>query len=203
MADRVPGTPEPIVRLIEQFNRLPGIGPKSAQRLAYHVLRSSKEDAGVLAGAILEVKDRIVFCSVCMNITEQDPCSYCTDDRRDHTIICVIEQPLDAMAIERTGGYRGLYHVLHGVLNPMEGIGPEHLYFRELLARLQDGTVKEIIMATNPSLEGEATAMYVQRLVEPLGVRVTRLARGLPSGADLEYTDDLTLARALEGRQGF
>jgi len=203
MADRASGTPEPIIRLIEQFNRLPGVGPKSAQRLAYHILRTTREDAQVLADAICEVKERIVLCSICANITEQDPCSYCTDERRDRSMICVVEQPLDAQAIERTGGFKGLYHVLHGVLNPMEGIGPEDLYFRALLSRLQDGTAKEVIMATNPSLEGEATAMYAQRLIEPLGVRVTRLARGLPSGADLEYTDDLTLARALEGRQGF
>lgn len=203
MADRASGTPEPIIRLIEQFNRLPGVGPKSAQRLAYHILRTTREDAQVLADAICEVKERIVLCSICANITEQDPCNYCTDERRDRSMICVVEQPLDAQAIERTGGFKGLYHVLHGVLNPMEGIGPEDLYFRALLSRLQDGTAKEVIMATNPSLEGEATAMYAQRLIEPLGVRVTRLARGLPSGADLEYTDDLTLARALEGRQGF
>jgi recombination protein RecR len=203
MAERGAGAPEPITRLIEQFNRLPGVGPKSAQRLAYHILRTSKEDAQGLADAICDVKERIVLCSICANITEQDPCSYCTDERRDRSIICVVEQPLDAQAIERTGGFKGLYHVLHGVLNPMEGIGPEDLYFRQLLSRLQDGTAKEVIMATNPSLEGEATAMYAQRLIEPLGVRVTRLARGLPSGADLEYTDDLTLARALEGRQGF
>jgi recombination protein RecR len=149
------------------------------------------------------VKQRIALCSVCMNITEADPCGLCSNQQRDATMICVVEQPLDILAIERTGGFRGRYHVLHGVLNPMDGVGPDDLRLRELLVRVQDGTVKEVIMATNPSLEGEATSMYVQRLLSPFGVRVTRLARGLPSGADLEYTDDVTLARALEGRQDF
>ena len=195
------GTPEPIVRLIDAFHRLPGIGPKSAQRLAYHVLRVPRTEAEALTTAILDVKDRIILCTVCTNITESDPCSYCRDERRDHTMICVVEQPLDVLAIERAGGYRGVYHVLHGVLNPMDGVGPEDLRIRELLQRLGDGTVHEIIMATNPSLEGEATTMYLNRLLSPLGVKVTRLARGLPSGADLEYTDDVTLTRALTGRQ--
>lgn len=195
------GTPEPIGRLIEAFHRLPGIGPKSAQRLAYHILRAPAQEAEALANAIREVKERIRFCSVCLNITEADPCAYCTDPKRDGAIVCVVEQALDLLAIERAGGFRGRYHVLHGVLNPIEGIGPEDIHVRELLARLKDGEVREVIMATNPSLEGEATAMYVHRLAGPLKVRVTRLARGLPSGADLEYTDDLTLARALEGRQ--
>lgn len=192
--------PEPIQRLIEAFHRLPGVGPKSAQRLAYHMLRAPEQEARALADALLEVKQRIHLCSVCMNITEQDPCSYCTDDRRDRTTICVVEQALDLLAIERSG-YRGLYHVLHGVLNPMDGVGPEDIHVRELIVRLQDGTAQEVIMATNPSLEGEATAMYIQRLIGPAGLKVTRLARGLPSGADLEYTDDVTLARALEGRR--
>ena len=197
------GTPEPIARLIEQFHRLPGIGPKSAQRLAFHVLRGDDRSAEELAQAILEVKQRITLCSVCCYITEADPCGFCTDERRDRSVICVVEQPLDIAAIERSGAFRGLYHVLHGVLNPIEGVGPEELRFRELLARLQDGTVQEVIMATNPSLEGEATATYAFRMLGPMGIRVTRLARGLPSGADLEYTDDLTLLRALEGRQAF
>jgi len=192
--------PEPIQRLIEAFHRLPGVGPKSAQRLAYHMLRAPEQEARALADALLEVKQRIHLCSVCMNITEQDPCSYCTSDRRDRTTICVVEQALDLLAIERSG-YRGLYHVLHGVLNPMDGVGPEDIHVRELIVRLQDGTAQEVIMATNPSLEGEATAMYIQRLIGPAGLKVTRLARGLPSGADLEYTDDVTLARALEGRR--
>lgn len=197
------GTPEPIARLIEQFHRLPGIGPKSAQRLAFHVLRGDDRSAEELAQAILEVKQRITLCSVCCYITEADPCGFCTDERRDRSVICVVEQPLDIAAIERSGAFRGMYHVLHGVLNPIEGVGPEELRFRELLARLQDGTVQEVIMATNPSLEGEATATYAFRMLGPMGIRVTRLARGLPSGADLEYTDDLTLLRALEGRQAF
>ena len=201
MPEGPPGTPEPISRLIEGFHRLPGIGPKSAQRLAYHILRASEQEAEALATAILDVKRRIVLCSVCLNITERDPCAYCSDERRDRSIICAVEQPLDILAVERASGYRGLYHVLHGVLNPMDGIGPEDLRIRELLKRLDGGDVKEVIMATNPSLEGEATAMYVQRLITPLRVKVTRLARGLPSGADLEYTDDVTLARAFEGRQ--
>ncbi len=203
MAEGMAGAPEPIARLIEAFHKLPGIGPKSAQRLAYHILRTSEQDASALAIAIQDVKQRIVLCSVCMNITESDPCALCGDDRRDPTIICVVEQPLDILAVERTGAFRGRYHVLHGVLNPMDGIGPEDLRVRELLARVQSGEVKEVIMATNSSLEGEATSMYVQRLLSPLGVRVTRLARGMPTGADLEYTDDLTLSRALEGRQDF
>lgn len=195
------GVPEPIARLIEAFHRLPGIGPKSAQRLAYHVLRIPQQEAEAFAAAVLDVKQRIRLCSQCMNITEQDPCRLCSDARRDAAVICVVEQPLDVAAIERSGGYRGRYHVLHGVLNPMDGVGPEDIKVRELLGRLGDGSVTEVIMATNPSLEGEATAMYLGRLIGPLGVRVTRLARGLPSGADLEYTDDLTLSRALEGRQ--
>lgn len=197
----IPSTPEPIQRLIEAFHRLPGIGPKSAQRLAYHILRTSDQEAAALADSVMDVKRRIRLCSICMNITESDPCRYCADDRRDKTVVCVVEQPLDVLAIERSGGYRGQYHVLHGVLNPMDGVGPEDIHLRELVVRLQDGHVQEVIMATNPSLEGEATAMYIQRLVGPAGVKVTRLARGLPSGADLEYTDDVTLARALEGRR--
>ncbi|MCC6382196.1 MAG: recombination protein RecR [Dehalococcoidia bacterium] len=200
MRDAPAGTPEPIVRLIEAFHRLPGVGPKSAQRLAYHILRTAPQEVENLAAAIRDVKQRIVLCSVCRNITENDPCAYCTDTRRDPAVVCVVEQPLDILAIERTG-FRGRYHVLHGVLNPMEGVGPEDLHLRELVGRLQAAEVREVIMATNPSLEGEATAMYVHRLAGPLSVRVTRLARGLPSGADLEYTDDVTLARALEGRQ--
>lgn len=194
-------TPEPIVRLVEAFHRLPGIGPKSAQRLAFHMLRVPEKEAEELANAIRDVKQRIKFCSSCLNITEADPCAICSDPARDPGLICVVEQPLDIVAIDRAAAFKGRYHVLHGSLNPMEGIGPEHIHVRELLARVQAGGVREVIMATNPSLEGEATAMYIHRLLAPLGVRVTRLARGLPSGADLEYTDDVTLARALEGRQ--
>lgn len=195
------GAPEPIARLVQEFSRLPGIGPRSAQRLAYHVLRAPEDEALALARALGDVKSRIVFCGACWNITETDPCALCADERRERALICVVEQPLDVLVVERTGGYRGLYHVLHGALNPIEGVGPEQLRVRELTERVEAGGVAEVIMATNPSLEGEATSMYLQRLLGPLGVRVTRLARGLPSGADLEYMDDLTLARALEGRQ--
>ncbi|HET7738858.1 MAG TPA: recombination mediator RecR, partial [Tepidiformaceae bacterium] len=148
-----------------------------------------------------DVKARITFCSTCLNITEQDPCAYCSDERRDRSVICVVEQALDVLAVERASGFRGLYHVLHGVLNPMDGVGPEDIHIREVIERLRSGEVTEVIVATNPSLEGEATGMYIQRLIGPLGVKVTRLARGLPSGADLEYTDDVTLSRAFEGRQ--
>ncbi len=194
-------TPEPIQRLIEALHRLPGIGPKSAQRLAYHLVRTSPQEAEALARSIIEARERIHYCSRCVNLTEQDPCAICRDPRRDASLICVVEQPLDVLAVERAGVYRGTYHVLHGILNPLEGIGPEHLHIDALVARVREGTAREVIMATNPSLEGEATVMYIQRVVAPLGVRVTRLARGLPSGADLEYADTVTLARALEGRQ--
>jgi recombination protein RecR len=193
----------PVARLIEELHRLPGIGPKSAQRLAYHLLRATNEEARALADAILEVKERIKLCSVCQDTTDVDPCNRCTDESRDRNVICVVEEPLDILAIERTRAHHGLYHVLHGSISPMDGIGPEQLKVRELLERLRDGAVKEVIMATNPNLEGEATSMYVSRLLQPIGVRVTRLARGLPMGGDLEYADDLTLARALENRQEF
>jgi recombination protein RecR len=189
------------VRLIEELHRLPGIGPKGAQRLAYHILRASKEEAQALAEAITEVKERISLCSVCQNTTDVNPCLICADEGRERNVVCVVEEPLDILAIERSRGYKGLYHVLHGSISPMEGVGPEQLKVRELLERLRDGVVREVIMATNPNLEGEATSMYVSRLLQPLGVRVTRLARGLPMGGDLEYADDLTLARALENRQ--
>ena len=198
---RPAGAAAPVARLIEELNRLPGIGPKSAQRLAYHLLRTPLDEAQALADAIIEVKERIVLCSICQNTTDIDPCLICADDARDRSMICVVEEPLDILAVERTRGYRGLFHVLHGSISPMEGVGPEQLKVRELLERLRDGVVTEVIMATNPNLEGEATAMYVSRLLQPLGVRVTRLARGLPMGGDLEYADDLTLARALENRQ--
>jgi recombination protein RecR len=193
--------PVPVTRLIEEFHKLPGIGPKSAQRLTYHLLRIPKEDALALADAITQLKERTVLCSICQNVTESDPCAICRDESRDRTVICVVEEPLDILAVERTRGFRGLYHVLHGVISPMEGIGPEDLKVNELLARLRSGNVAEVIMATNPNLEGEATSMYVSRLLTPLGTRVTRLARGLPMGSDLEYADDVTLARALENRQ--
>lgn len=194
-------TAEPVSRLIEELHRLPGIGPKTAQRLAYFLLRAPEEQARALAEAIVTVKEKIVLCSLCQNITEAEPCFVCRDERRDRAKICVVEKPLDVLALERTRNYDGLYHVLHGVLSPMEGVGPADLKIEELLVRLRDGSVREIILATNPNLEGEATAMYLSRLVAPLGVKVTRLARGLPFGGDLEYADQMTLARALEGRQ--
>jgi recombination protein RecR len=191
----------PVARLIEEFHKLPGIGPKSAQRLTYHLLRAPADEARALAEAILEVREKTVLCSVCQNIADSDPCAICSNPERDHNAICVVEEPLDILALERAGAYKGLYHVLHGVISPMDGIGPEELKVQELLSRLRSGDVREVIMATNPNLEGEATAMYIARLISPLGVKVTRLARGLPVGADLEYADNVTLARALEGRQ--
>lgn len=200
-SEAFPRAAPPVARLIEEFHKLPGIGPKSAQRLTYHILRLPEADARGLAEAILEVKERITFCSVCQNITDIDPCALCDDPARDGTMICVVEQPLDILALERTRSYRGRYHVLHGAISPMDGVGPEELKVQELLSRLRDGVVREVILATNPNLEGEATAMYLGRLLSPLGVRVTRLARGLPAGAELEYADDVTLARALEGRR--
>jgi recombination protein RecR len=191
----------PVARLIEEFHKLPGIGPKSAQRLTYYLLRAPADEARALAQAIIEVKEKTVLCSVCQNIADSDPCAICSNPERDHGAICVVEEPLDILALERAGAYRGLYHVLHGVISPMDGVGPEDLKVQELLSRLRSGEVREVIMATNPNLEGEATAMYIGRLISPLGVKVTRLARGLPVGADLEYADNVTLARALEGRQ--
>ena len=195
------GPVEPVARLIEEFNKLPGIGPKSAQRITYFLLRSSIEQARELAAAIVEVKERIRYCSVCFNITDEDPCSICSNDTRDRTKICVVEEPLDVLAIERTRGFKGLYHVLHGAISPMEGVGPDDLRTRELLSRLKTEPCQEVILATNPNLEGEATAMYLRGLLVPLGVRVTRIARGLPVGGDLEYADEVTLTRAFEGRQ--
>ena len=193
-------TPEPVERLIEAFSQLPGIGPKTASRLTFYLLRRPAEQAEALAEALHDLKTT-VFCSVCYNTTVQSPCSICQDDGRDRTIVCVVEEPLDVLAIDRTGRYRGLYHVLHGAISPVEGIGPDELRINELLARLRDEPAEEVLLATNPNLEGEATAMYLARLLQPLGVRPTRLARGLPVGGDLEYADAVTLGRALEGRQ--
>ncbi len=198
---RPPSTAAPVARLIEALHKLPGIGPKSAQRLTYYLLRAPEAEARALAQAIVELKEKIILCSACQNVTEVDPCGICADSQRDQSTICVVEEPLDILALERTHGYRGLYHVLHGAISPMDGVGPEDLKLSELVARLRNGTVHEVIMATNPNLEGEATAMYVSRLLSPKGIRVTRLARGLPTGADIEYADDVTLARALEHRQ--
>lgn len=194
-------TAAPLARLIDEFYKLPGIGPKSAQRLAYYLLRMPLAEARTLAEAILEVKEKVILCSTCQNVTEVDPCRVCADEQRDRSVICVVEEPLDILAIERTQSYHGLHHVLHGVISPMDGIGPEDLKVAELLQRLRSGEVQEVILATNPNLEGEATSMYLTRLLRPLGVRVTRLARGLPVGGDLEYADNVTLASALEGRQ--
>nr|MBC7244652.1 recombination protein RecR [Chloroflexota bacterium] len=194
-------TPKPVTRLIEELSRLPGIGPKTASRLTYFLLRAPAEQAQSLAEAIRQVKERTVLCSVCFNIAESSPCSICSSPDRDPTQICVVEEPLDVLAIERTRQYQGLYHVLHGAISPVEGIGPEELKIRELVQRVRNGNVHEVLLATNPNLEGEATAMYIARQILPLGVRVTRLARGLPIGGDLEYADEVTLAQALEGRQ--
>lgn len=191
----------PVARLIDEFNKLPGIGPKSAQRLAYYVLRMGMEDAEALAGAILDVKQRIVLCSVCQNLTDLDPCPICRNPARDHGQICVVEEALDILALERTRSFKGVYHVLHGVISPINGILEDDLKVRELLVRLGDGAVSEVILATNPTLEGDATAMRLDQLILPYQVRVTRLARGLPIGADLEYADEVTLTRALEGRR--
>jgi len=197
----VPTAPQ-VGRLIEELNKLPGIGPKTAQRLTYFLLRAPQEQAQALVEAILAVKEKVGLCSLCQNVTEADPCLICRNNGRDHGLICVVEEPLDILALERSQSYRGLYHVLHGVISPMDGIGPEDLKIRELLARLKAGQTTEVILATNPNLEGEATAMYLQRLISPLGIKLTRLARGLPFGSALEYADEVTLARALEGRQG-
>ncbi|MGE5553744.1 MAG: recombination mediator RecR [Betaproteobacteria bacterium] len=191
---------EPIARLIGELSRLPGIGPKTAQRLALHVVRLPREQAQSLAEAILSVKDRIIHCSICGNITETDPCRICTDQGRDPSIICVVEEPKDLVAMEKTREFRGRYHVLGGAISPMEGIGPDDLRLKELLPRLASGEVKEVVLATSPDVQGEATALYAARLIKPLGVRVTRIAHGLPVGGDLDYVDEVTLARALEGR---
>jgi len=193
--------PEAVTRLVDEFSRLPGIGPKTASRLAYYLLRAPVAQVHALGEAISTLRDRITFCSQCFNITEADPCPVCTDERRERDTVCVVEEPLDVLAIERTGEYRGLYHVLHGAISPVEGIGPDDLRIAELVGRVRVAGIREVILGTNTSLEGEATAMYIQRQLLPLELRVTRLARGLPVGGDLEYADAVTLARALEGRQ--
>ena len=190
----------PLQKLVEQFERLPGIGRKTAQRLAFHVLGLPKERAEEFAGAILDAHRLIKKCRICQNLTDSEICAICSDDKRDRSVICVVEDPRDVVAFERTREYHGTYHVLHGLISPMEGIGPDQLYIKELLARLQDGKVREVIMATNPTVEGEATAMYLARLLKPMGLKVTRLAYGIPVGGNLEYADEVTLYRALEGR---
>lgn len=191
---------EPIQRLIDALTRLPGVGPKSASRLAFYLLRAPTEQVQELARTIAQLQASITYCGRCQNLTEVDPCAICSDVHRDVTIVCVVEDALDVVAIERTGAYRGLYHVLHGAINPVAGIGPEDLRIEALLRRQSQEKFSEVLMATNPNMEGEATAMYIARLLRPLGVRVTRLARGLPMGGDLEYADEVTLSRALEGR---
>jgi recombination protein RecR len=191
---------QPITRLIQELTKLPGMGAKSASRLAMHILRSSREDAESLARAILEVKEKIRLCSLCFNLTDQDPCRICQDPRRDGEVICVVSGPEDLMALERSGSFRGLYHVLHGVLSPLEGVGPQDLRINELLSRLQGDRIKEVILATNPSVEGEATAQYLSQIIKPLGMRVTRIARGVPMGGDLQYIDEVTLSKSLENR---
>lgn len=191
----------PLERLVDAFESLPGIGHKSAQRLAYHILGLSKEEAEGFASAIMEAHETIHYCSVCCNLTDGDLCPVCRDESRDKTVICVVEDPKDVFALERTNEFHGLYHVLHGVISPLSGIGPDQLRIRELLARVQNADVEEVIMATNPTVEGEATAMYISRLLKPIGIRVTRLAYGIPVGGDLEYADEVTLTRAMEGRQ--
>ena len=194
--------PKSIQNLIEAFERLPGIGPKTAQRLTFYLLHAPKEEAQSLAKAALEMKEKTILCSICFNIGEEDPCNICADSSRDPSVIMVVENPLDVLALEKAN-FKGLYHVLHGVISPLENIGPDELHIRELLPRLKEDKVKEIILATNPTMEGEATAMYIQRLLSPLGVKITRIARGLPVGSDLEYADETTLLRALENRNEY
>ena len=193
--------PPAVSRLIDALQRLPGIGPKTAQRLTFHLLKRSAEEVRDLADAIADLKARVVHCSRCFNVTDEDPCRICADPARDAGLLCVVEEPNDLLAMERTGEYRGRYHVLLGALSPLEGVGPDELKVRELLQRLEADRVHEVILATNPNVEGDATAIYLAKLLRPLGVRVTRIARGLPVGGDLEYADEVTLARALEGRK--
>ena len=193
--------PDPLARLVEQLQRLPGIGAKSAQRLAFHILKTPREDVDRLAEAMREVKDRITYCSVCSNITDVDPCYFCTSDTRDPRTICVVEQPENVTAIEKTREYKGRYHVLMGALSPLHGVGPDDLKIKPLLERVSEGRVDEVILATNPNVEGEATAIYLARLLKPLGLKVTRIAMGVPVGSDLEYADEITMTRAMEGRR--
>ena len=192
--------PEPLIRLIEQLQRLPGIGPKGAQRLAFHILKNTRDDAERLVEAVREVKERVTYCSVCNNITAVDPCAFCSSTERDPHVICVVEEPQNVGAIERTREFKGLYHVLMGALSPLQGIGPDDLKIKGLLARVSNG-VAEVILATNPNVEGEATAIYLARLLKPLGVKVTRIAMGVPVGSDLEYADEVTMHKAMEGRR--
>ncbi|MFC1897114.1 recombination mediator RecR [Chloroflexota bacterium] len=196
-------TAEAVYKLIQELSKLPGVGPKSAQRLTYYLLRAPEEQTKLLAEAILSVKQRVSLCSICFNVTESDPCLICRSDQRDHNKICIVEQPQDILALEHTKIYNGLYHVLHGAISPTEGVGTGDIRIDELMLRLQDGSINEVILATNTNLEGEQTAMYLNKLISPLGIKATRLARGLPFGTELEYADDVTLTRAIEGRQEF
>ena len=191
----------PVQALIDELGRLPGVGPKSAQRIAFHLLTAAPEDANRLARVIMEAKERVTWCRRCFNISEGEICAYCSDDRRDPTLLCVVEEPRDIVAVERTHEFGGRYHVLQGAISPIEGVGPDQLHIKELLGRLDGEGVTEVILATNPNIEGEATAMYLARLLKPLGIKITRLASGLPVGGDLEYADEVTLGRALEGRR--
>jgi recombination protein RecR len=192
---------DPLAGLVAALQRLPGIGAKSAQRLAYHLLKTPREDVDALCAAMLVVKDRVTYCTVCSNITDEDPCRYCTDPARERRTICVVEQPENVWAVERTRGFRGLYHVLMGAIAPLQGVGPEDLRIKGLLGRVADGTVEEVILATNPTVEGEATALYLAKLLKPLGVRVSRIGMGVPVGSDLDYTDEFTMSKAMEGRR--
>lgn len=201
MTQDIPPAAGAVDRLVQELNKLPGIGPKSAQRLAFHLLRASDEQSQMLADAILSVKQKTKLCSTCFNITDTDPCPICRNPQRDHSLVCIVEQPQDILALEHIKTYQGLYHVLHGAISPTEGIGTGDIRINELMARLKNGEIKEVILATNPTLEGEQTAMYLNKLIPPLGIKVTRLARGLPFGTELEYADDVTLTRAMEGRQ--
>jgi len=193
--------PDPLVRLVEQLQKLPGIGAKSAQRLAFHVLKNTREDADRLCDAIRDVKEQVTYCSNCNNITDADPCAFCTSTTRDQRLICVVEDPQNVSVVEKTREFRGVYHVLMGALSPLHGVGPDDLKIKGLLTRVGSGTVEEVILATNPTVEGEATALYLARLLKPLGVRVTRIAMGIPVGSDLEYADEVTMTRAMENRR--
>jgi len=197
----MPDFAEPLARLITEFKRLPGIGQKSAQRIAFHVLRAGREDAEHLAQAILEVKDKLGLCSVCHNISESDLCTYCSDANRDPRVVCVVEEPHNIVGIETTRQFEGRYHVLHGALSPLRGIGPDSLKIKGLVERIGQGEIQEVIVATNPTVEGEATAVYLARLLKPLGVKVTRIAMGIPVGSDLEFADEVTISKAMEGRR--
>ncbi len=197
----MPDFAEPLARLITEFKRLPGVGQKSAQRIAFHLLRAAREDAEHLAAAILDVKDKLGLCQVCNNISESDLCLYCRDVHRDSKVVCVVEEPLNIVGIETTRQYEGRYHVLHGALSPLRGIGPEALKIKGLVERIGQGEIQEVILATNPTVEGEATAVYLARLLKPLGVKVTRIAMGIPVGSDLEFADEVTISKAMEGRR--